>query len=69
MNGKSIKGVLENFSKDEVRKMREKVIEYIPRIVYAKPHEGLQGMKDAFDYAVEGVLNRVKDQEKVGFKW
>ncbi|PWA50042.1 exostosin-like protein [Artemisia annua] len=69
LNGKSIKGVLENFSKDEVRKMREKVIEYIPRIVYAKPHEGLQGMKDAFDYAVEGVLNRVKEQEKVGFKW
>ncbi|KAJ0705463.1 putative exostosin [Helianthus annuus] len=69
LNGKSIKEVLENFKEDEVRKMREKVIEYIPRIVYAKPHEGLEGMKDAFDVAVEGVLNRIKDQEQEGFKW
>ncbi|KAI3808864.1 hypothetical protein L1987_24827 [Smallanthus sonchifolius] len=69
LNGKSIKDVLEKFGKDEARKMREKVIEYIPRIVYAKPHEGLEGMKDAFDVAVEGVLNRVKDQEQEGYKW
>ncbi|KAJ0551760.1 putative exostosin [Helianthus annuus] len=69
LNGISIKGVLEKFGKDEVRKMREKVIEYIPRIVYAKPHEGIEGMKDAFDVAIEGVLNRIKDQEQEGFKW
>ncbi|KAK1409181.1 hypothetical protein QVD17_35706 [Tagetes erecta] len=69
LNGKSIKGVLEKFNEEEVRNMREKVIEYIPRIVYAKPHEGLEGMKDAFDVAVEGVLNRIKDQEQEGFKW
>ncbi|XP_071707267.1 xyloglucan galactosyltransferase XLT2 [Rutidosis leptorrhynchoides] len=69
LNGKSIKGVLEKFGQNEVRKMREKVIEYIPRIVYAKPHEGLDGMKDAFDYAVGGVLNRIKVQNQEGFKW
>ncbi|XP_024973513.1 xyloglucan galactosyltransferase XLT2 [Cynara cardunculus var. scolymus] len=67
LNGKSIKGVLEKFGKEEVKEMREKVIEYIPKIVYAK--EGLKGMKDAFDVAVEGVLNRIKDQERDGFKW
>ncbi|KAK2980928.1 hypothetical protein RJ640_022907 [Escallonia rubra] len=62
-NGTSIKGVLEKLGRDEVKRMREKVIEYIPRIVYAKTSGGLEGMKDAFDVAVEGVLKRNKKQE------
>lgn len=64
----SIRAVLENISKDRVKMMREKIIEYIPKIVYAKPNEGLEGIKDAFDIAVEGVLKRVKEQEG-GYKW
>ncbi|KAK7280047.1 hypothetical protein RJT34_25109 [Clitoria ternatea] len=69
-NGTSVKSVLERFSKEEVRKMREKVIEYIPRLVYAKPKQGLEDVKDAFDFAIEGVLRRFKDQEEPGFqKW
>lgn len=69
-NGTSIKAVLERYSKEEVRKMREKVIEFIPRFVYAEPHEGIKGIKDAFDVAVEGVLRRMEEQEESGFnKW
>ncbi|KAL3524202.1 hypothetical protein ACH5RR_017036 [Cinchona calisaya] len=64
----SIRSVLESISKEKVKIMREKVIEYIPRMVYAKPNEGLEGIKDAFDIAIEGVLKRVKQQQG-GFKW
>lgn len=68
-NGKSIREVLEKIGKDRIRKMREKVIEYLPNLVYAKPQEGLKGIRDAFDIAVEGVLMRVKQQGDVGYKW
>jgi hypothetical protein len=68
-NGTSIKEVLERYSKEEVRKMREKVIDNIPKIVYARPQEGLETIKDAFDVAIEGVLRRFREQEEWGFKW
>ncbi|KAI4351868.1 hypothetical protein L6164_006173 [Bauhinia variegata] len=69
-NGTSIKAVLESYSKEEVRKMREKVIEFIPKFVYAKPQDGLESINDAFDVATEGVLRRFKEQEEEGFsKW
>lgn len=68
-NGTSIiKSELEKFSKEEIRKMREKVIEYIPRLVYARPNEGLETIKDAFDVAIDGVLKRNKEQDG-GYKW
>ncbi|PSS33127.1 Xyloglucan galactosyltransferase [Actinidia chinensis var. chinensis] len=67
-NGTSIRGELEKIGKEEVRLMREKVIEYIPKIVYAKPNEGLVGIRDAFDVAMDGVLSRIKEQEG-GYKW
>ncbi|KAL3647416.1 hypothetical protein CASFOL_008384 [Castilleja foliolosa] len=67
-NGTSIKGVLEKISREKVKRMREKVIEYIPKIMYANSNEGLEGVEDAFDVAVEGFLRRVKEQER-GDKW
>ncbi|MBA0692878.1 hypothetical protein Goari_010404 [Gossypium aridum] len=68
-NGTSIKSVLESYSKEEVKKIREKVIEYIPKLVYAKPKEGLESIKDAFDVAIEGALKRIKEQKQFGHKW
>ncbi|XP_004496651.1 xyloglucan galactosyltransferase XLT2 [Cicer arietinum] len=69
-NGTSVKSVLESYTKEEVRKMREKVIEYIPRMIYAKDNKGIDGMKDAFDFALEGVFARFKNQLQPGFhKW
>uniref|UniRef100_A0A5B7BCW3 Exostosin GT47 domain-containing protein n=1 Tax=Davidia involucrata TaxID=16924 RepID=A0A5B7BCW3_DAVIN len=63
-NGTSIRGVLERFSREEVRRMREKVIESIPKFVYAKPSEGLESIRDAFDVAIDGVLKRFKKQRE-----
>ncbi|GAA0152609.1 glycosyltransferase [Lithospermum erythrorhizon] len=64
----SIKDVLKSISRDKIESMREKVIEYTPRLIYAKPNKGLDGISDAFDIAVEGVLGRIKKQEG-GYKW
>ncbi|TXG70784.1 hypothetical protein EZV62_005719 [Acer yangbiense] len=66
---KSIKQELEKYSREEVKKMREKVIDYIPKFLYAKPQEGLETIKDAFDVAIDGVLDRFRQQEEWGFKW
>ncbi|KAK5778045.1 xyloglucan galactosyltransferase XLT2 [Gossypium arboreum] len=65
----SIKTVLQSYSKQELNQMREKVIQYIPKLVYAKPEKGLNNIKDAFDIAMDGVLKRIKEQEQPGFKW
>ncbi|WCJ36547.1 Xyloglucan galactosyltransferase XLT2 [Euphorbia peplus] len=67
-NGTSIRKVLESYSREDVRKMREKVIEFIPKFVYARPDEGLKSVKDAFDVAIDGVLRRFKEQEEY-YKW
>ncbi|KAK9983183.1 hypothetical protein SO802_032708 [Lithocarpus litseifolius] len=69
INGTLVEHVLKRYSKEEVRKMREKVIDYIPKLVYAKPQEGLETVKDAFDVAIDGVLQRFKEQAEWGFKW
>ncbi|KDP22372.1 hypothetical protein JCGZ_26203 [Jatropha curcas] len=68
-NGTSVRKVLESYSKEEVRKMREKVIDHIPKFVYARSHNGLESIKDAFDVAIDGVLRRFKEQEEDGYKW
>ncbi|XP_052195065.1 xyloglucan galactosyltransferase XLT2-like [Diospyros lotus] len=65
-NGTSIRKVLERYSREEVDRMREKVIEYIPRFVYAKSNEGLKNTKDAFETAIEGVLRKFKDHMQRG---
>ncbi|XAR51328.1 hypothetical protein NMG60_11005928 [Bertholletia excelsa] len=65
-NGKSIRKVLESYSREEVARMREKVIEYIPRFVYAKPSQGLAKTKDAFDIAIEGIFSKFKNHMERG---
>ncbi|OUZ99494.1 Exostosin-like [Macleaya cordata] len=65
INGTSIRGVLERYSREEVRRMREKVIDYIPKFVYAEPKEGLETIKDAFDVALDGVLRRFREHRKM----
>ncbi|KAK9672720.1 hypothetical protein RND81_12G119700 [Saponaria officinalis] len=67
--GTSIKTVLEKYSKEQVKRMREKVVESIPKIIYAKPNEGLVSIKDAIDTAVDGVLSRIKEQKENGYDW
>ncbi|XP_057491730.1 xyloglucan galactosyltransferase XLT2-like [Actinidia eriantha] len=62
-NGRSIKRVLERYSREDVRKMREKVIELIPNFLYAKTIEGLGSTRDAVDIAIDGVLKRFRESD------
>ncbi|GAB4826008.1 hypothetical protein Ancab_008876 [Ancistrocladus abbreviatus] len=68
-NGTSIRKVLERYGENEVKKMREKVIEFIPKFVYARPSEGLENIKDAVDVAIDGVMKRMKEQRENGYEW
>ncbi|CAK9143994.1 unnamed protein product [Ilex paraguariensis] len=58
----SIRRVLESFSREDVRRIREKVFESIPKFLYANPSQGLEISTDAFDIAINGVLRRIKEQ-------
>ncbi|KAJ0971209.1 hypothetical protein J5N97_019168 [Dioscorea zingiberensis] len=59
-NGKVIvQQVLSGYSEEHVRSMREEVVRMIPRLIYGDPRSRVEGFKDAFDVAVDGVLRRV----------
>lgn len=64
INGTSVKEVLEGFNGRKIAEMKERVIELVPKIVYAILSEGLAS-KDAFDVAVEGVLERFRKQRNL----
>ncbi|KAL3637668.1 hypothetical protein CASFOL_018116 [Castilleja foliolosa] len=60
-----IKQVLMKYSKVEIRRKRQKVIETIPRIVYGMGNDELiRGFKDAFDIAFDGVLERIREDKE-----
>lgn len=67
--GKSIRKVLEGYSKEEVRKMREKVIETVPSLVYARPKDPSESIGDAFEIAVEGVLGKLRYEKIWNEEW
>ncbi|XP_002990407.2 xyloglucan galactosyltransferase MUR3 [Selaginella moellendorffii] len=54
----SIESVLRQIPADEVLRMREEVIQLIPRLLYADPRQRLESMQDAFDVAVEAVIDK-----------
>ncbi|XP_047043339.1 xyloglucan galactosyltransferase KATAMARI1 homolog [Lolium rigidum] len=60
----SIEETLRKISPEEVRRMREEVIGLIPRVVYADPRSRRVGFKDAFDVAVEAVIDRVAKRRR-----
>ncbi|GAB2214263.1 hypothetical protein Droror1_Dr00018604 [Drosera rotundifolia] len=64
--GLSIVDVLMGIPRGEVRRMRENVMELIPRVMYRKHGSslGLRTKKDAFDIAIDGVLGRIRDRVK-----
>ncbi|KAJ6962652.1 xyloglucan galactosyltransferase GT19 [Populus alba x Populus x berolinensis] len=66
--GLRILDVLTGIPRNEVRRMRERVIELIPRVLYRKhgSSSGLRARKDAFDIAVEGALQRINSRLKAG---
>ncbi|KAL8473002.1 hypothetical protein ACS0TY_030005 [Phlomoides rotata] len=58
----SIRKVLEGYSREDVRRMREKVISLIPKFVYSNTRSG----EDAFDFAINGVLKRFQQEKMKG---
>lgn len=59
--------VLRSIPRGKVRRMRERVLEMIPRIMYRKHGSSicLRAKKDAFDIAIEGVLQKIKSKGQV----
>ncbi|EMS46243.1 Xyloglucan galactosyltransferase KATAMARI1-like protein [Triticum urartu] len=57
----SIEDTLRRIPGAAVRRMQEEVITLVPRLVYADPRYSLDTVKDAFDVAVEGVLEKVAE--------
>ncbi|XP_047948972.1 xyloglucan galactosyltransferase XLT2-like [Salvia hispanica] len=60
-----IKRTLEKYSKEEVKRMRETIIEFLPKLLYSKSNANLGGIEDAFDIAMDGVLKRFEQQRRL----
>ncbi|KAH7847367.1 hypothetical protein Vadar_025281 [Vaccinium darrowii] len=65
-NGVSVRRVLERYNIEEVWRMRERVVENIPKLLYGIPSDGSRstGFRDAFDIAVDGVLRKFKNRAR-----
>lgn len=61
-NGLRIADVLEEIPPAKVRRMRQKVLELAPNVIYRRHRSssGLRARKDAVDLAIDGVLRRVR---------
>ncbi|KAK8289174.1 hypothetical protein V6Z12_D07G174600 [Gossypium hirsutum] len=55
----SIEERLSQISPEQVKIMRETVINLIPRLIYADPRSKLETLRDAFDVAVQAVIDKV----------
>lgn len=63
-NGTDIRSVLERYSREEVNKMRETIIDFMPKFLYSSSNADLGSVKDAFDIAMDGVLRRFMEQKR-----
>lgn len=55
----SIEERLSQIPQDQVKMMREEVINLIPRLIYADPRSKLESHKDAFDVSVQAIIDKV----------
>jgi hypothetical protein len=63
--GLKILDVLMGIPRDRVMKMRERVLELMPRVIYRRHGSSVDfrsNKKDAFDIAIEGTLQRIKSR-------
>ncbi|KAK9726447.1 hypothetical protein RND81_05G215800 [Saponaria officinalis] len=58
-NGFSIEKRLREISPEQVKIMRETVINLIPKLIYADPRSKLETLRDAFDTSVQAVIDKV----------
>ncbi|KAG0496988.1 hypothetical protein HPP92_001679 [Vanilla planifolia] len=61
-----VEEVLMGFGESQVRRMRERVVGLIPGLIYGDPKRRMESMKDAFDVAVEGIIERVANRMRKG---
>lgn len=66
-SGVRIVDVLEAIPEEKVRRMRERVLEMAPRVMYMERGGGedFKGVKDAFDLAIDGALRRIQKRVQV----
>ncbi|KAJ6728959.1 EXOSTOSIN HEPARAN SULFATE GLYCOSYLTRANSFERASE -RELATED [Salix viminalis] len=55
----SIEERLSQISPEQVKILRENVINLIPSLIYADPRSKLETLKDAFDVAVQAIIDKV----------
>nr|GEW03664.1 xyloglucan galactosyltransferase MUR3 [Tanacetum cinerariifolium] len=60
----SIEERLSQIPQDQVKKMREEVINLIPGLIYADPRSKLDSHRDAFDVSVQAIINKVTRMRK-----
>ncbi|KAF8723011.1 hypothetical protein HU200_022157 [Digitaria exilis] len=67
----SVEAELRKIPPAAIAKMREEVIKLVPRLLYADPRYKLDKVKDAFDVAIDGVLERVTEpaERQIGSYW
>ncbi|XP_073125568.1 xyloglucan galactosyltransferase XLT2-like [Henckelia pumila] len=58
-----IKKVLEKYSREEVKKMRDRIIDLVPKFLYSRPNVNLGKYVDAFDITMDEVLIRFSRQK------
>ncbi|KAL8103243.1 hypothetical protein AgCh_027695 [Apium graveolens] len=64
--GLKILDVLTSIPRAQVRRMRKKVLEMLPRVIYRRHGSslGMRDKKDALDIAIEGTLQRIQSRLK-----
>ncbi|XP_048560783.1 xyloglucan galactosyltransferase KATAMARI1 homolog [Triticum urartu] len=63
-NASSVEETLRQIPPEVVERMTETVIGLIPRLVYADPRSKLETLRDAVDFTVEAVIDRVSKLRK-----
>ncbi|KAF3643315.1 hypothetical protein T459_19504 [Capsicum annuum] len=59
-----VRKVLDKFTKEDVKRMREILIDAMPKYLYARSNQGIGSSNDAFDIAINEVLRRFKQQSE-----
>nr|XP_043637193.1 xyloglucan galactosyltransferase MUR3-like [Erigeron canadensis] len=55
----SLEQRLSQIDPEKIKRMREEVINLIPRLIYADPRSKLETIKDAFDVSVDAIIDKV----------
>ncbi|KAK8493020.1 hypothetical protein V6N13_060514 [Hibiscus sabdariffa] len=61
----SIDLALSRYSQHQIKAMRQEVVELIPKVIYANPKSRFKRFEDAFDIAVNRVLERVNKVREI----